>query len=125
MALRAPTVRQHRSADALLGLLRPGFAAIAAHRPGQPAMALPDARMAACALCSLQAPPLWACDRERTEGNLPRVSGIARVPCDAARRDLLEPVAPEARRPFFPHVLRALQRGTGLAERVVVEGHSL
>jgi len=43
MAIRAPTVRTHLSADALFGLLRTGFAAIADHRPGKPDISLMDA----------------------------------------------------------------------------------
>ena len=38
MAIHAPTVRKHLSADALFGLLRTGFADIADHRPGKPTL---------------------------------------------------------------------------------------
>ena len=94
MAIRAPTVRKHLSADALFGLLRTGCAAMADHRPGQPAMALTDALLSALALCSLPSPSLLAFDQERTAGNLPRVYGIERVPGDTAMRDSLDPVKP-------------------------------
>ena len=99
MAIRAPTVRKHPSADALFGLLRTGFAAIVDHRPGTPDIALSDALMSAFALFSLKSPSLLAFDRERTEGNLQRVYGIARVPCDTAMREILDPVEPESLRP--------------------------
>jgi hypothetical protein len=125
MTIRAPTVRKHLSADALLGLMRTGFADIADHRPGKPDIALPDALMSAFALFSLKAPALLALDRERTEGNLQRVYGIERVPCDTAMREILDPVEPESLRPFFQHVFRALQRGKVLEEMVFVEGHYL
>ena len=125
MAIRAPTVRQHLSADALFGLRRTGLADIADHRPGTPDMALTDARMSACALFSLQSPSLLAFDQERTAGNVPRVYGIERVPCDTSRREILAPVDPASLCPLFQHVFRALQRGKALAERVVVAGHYL
>jgi hypothetical protein len=125
MAMRAPKTRQHLSADALFGLLRTGFAAIADHRPGKPDISLTDALMSAFALFSLKSPSLLAFDRERTEGNLHRVYGIERVPCDTAMREILDPVDPESLRPLFKHVFRALQRGKVLEEMVFVEGHYL
>jgi hypothetical protein len=125
MTLHAPTVRKHLSADALFGLLRSGFAAIPDHRPGRPDIALTDALMAAFALFSLKSPSLLAFDRERTEGNLHRVYGIERVPCDTAMREILDPVEPASLRPLFQAVFRALQRGTVLEDMVFVEGHYL
>jgi hypothetical protein len=118
-------VRKHLSADALLGLLRPGFATLPDHRAGKPAIALPDALMSAFALFSLKSPSLLAFDKERTEGNLQRVYGIARVPCDTAMRAILDPVEPESLRPLFTHVFRALQRSKVLEEMVFVQGHYL
>jgi hypothetical protein len=125
MAIRAPTVRKHLSADALFGLLRSGFADIADHRPGKPDISLTDALMSAFAMFSLKSPSLLAFDKERTEGNLHRVYGIERVPCDTAMREILDPVEPEFLRPLFTHVFRALQRGKALEEMVFVEGHYL
>jgi hypothetical protein len=43
MAIHAPAVRKHLSADALFGLLRTGFALIADSRPGKPDITLTDA----------------------------------------------------------------------------------
>lgn len=125
MALRAPTVRKHLSADALFGLLRTGFADIADHRPGKPDISLTDVLMSAFAMFSLKSPSLLAFDQERTEGNLQRVYGIERVPCDTAMREILDPVEPEFLRPLFTHVFHALQRGKALEEMVFVEGHYL
>jgi hypothetical protein len=125
MAIRAPAVRKHLSADALFGLLRTGFALIADSRPGKPDITLTDALMSAFALFSLKSPSLLAFDRERTEGNLHRVYGIKRVPCDTAMREILDPVEPESLRPLFTQVFRALQRGKVLEEMVFVEGHYL
>jgi hypothetical protein len=125
MAINAPKVRKHLSADALLGLLRTGFAAIADHRPGHPDIALADALLSAFALFSLKSPSLLAFDQERTAGNLQQVFGIARVPCDTAMREILDPVEPECLRSLFTHVFRALQRGKALEEMVFVAGHYL
>ena len=125
MAIRAPAVRKHLSADALFGLLRTGFADIADHRLGKPDIALTDALMAAFAMFSLKAPSLLAFDQERTEGNLQRVYGLQRVPCDTAMREILDPVQPKALRPLFQAIFRALQRGKALEAMRFVEGHYL
>ena len=70
MAIVAPQARKYLSADALLGLLRSGFADLADHRPGKPDISLTDALMSAFAMFSLKSPSLLAFDQERTEGNL-------------------------------------------------------
>ena len=125
MAMRAPKLRKHLSADALLSLLRSDFADIPEHRPGKPDIALSDALMAAFAMFSLKSPSLLAFDKDRTEGNLQQVYGIERVPCDTAMREILDPVEPESLRPLFKRVFGALQRGKALEEMVFVEGHYL
>jgi hypothetical protein len=125
MAMIAPQARKHLSADALLGLLRSGFADIAEHRSGSPDISLSNALMSAFALFSLKSPSLLAFDKERTESNLQRVYGIERVPCDTAMREILDPVYPECLRSLFTHVFGALQRGKVLEEMVFVEGHYL
>jgi len=121
MAMSAPKARKHLSADALFGLLQTGFALIADHRPGKPDIALTDALMSAFAMFSLKSPSLLAFDQERTEGNVQRVYGIERVPCDTAMRAILDPVEPESLRPLFKDVFRALQRGKALEEMVFVQ----
>jgi Transposase DDE domain len=123
--MSAPKVRKHLSADALWGLLRSGFAEIADHRVGDIDISLTDALMSAFAMFSLKSPSLLAFDQERAEGNLQRVYGIERVPCDTAMRALLDPVEPAFLRPLFQGVFRALQRGKALEEMVFVEGHYL
>jgi hypothetical protein len=125
MAIRAPKTRRHLSADALLGLLRTGFTDIADHRPGDPDISLTDALMSAFAMFSLKSPSLLAFDQERTEGNLQRVYGMKRVPCDTSMREILDPVDPESLRLLFKHVFRALQRGKALEDMVFVQGHYL
>ena len=123
--MSAPKVRKHLAADALLGLLRSGFADIGDHRLGDIDIALTDALMSAFALFSLKSPSLLAFDKERTEGNVQQVYGIERVPCDTAMRGILDPVQPESLRPLFKRVFGALQRGKALEEMVFVEGHYL
>jgi Transposase DDE domain len=123
--MNAPKVRKHLSADALLGLLRSGFADIADHRLGDIDISLTDALMSAFTLFSLKSPSLLAFDQERTEGNLQQVYGIERVPCDTAMREILDPVEPESLRPLFKRVFGVLQRGKALEEMVFVEGHYL
>jgi hypothetical protein len=125
MAIRASTVRTHLSADALFGLLRTAFANIADHRPGKPDISLTDTLMSAFAMFSLKSPSLLAFDQERTEGNLQRVYGIERVPCDTAMREILDPVKPKYLRPLFKDIFRALQRGKALEAMVFVEGYYL
>jgi hypothetical protein len=125
MAMRAPKLRKHLSADALLSLLRSDFADIPEHRPGKPDIALRDALMAAFAMFSLKSPSLLAFDKDRAEGNLQQVYGIERVPCDTAMREILDPVEPESLRPLFKRIFGALQRGKALEEMVFVEGHYL
>lgn len=125
MAMMAPKARKHLSADALLSMLRSGFADIADHRPGTPDISLTDALLSAFAMFSLKSPSLLAFDKDRTAGNLQRVYGIERVPCDTAMREILDPVEPESLWPFFKGVFRALQRGKALEAMVFVEGHSL
>src|SRR5512133_3324270 len=123
MAMSAPKVRKHLSADALFDLLRTGFAALADHRSGDTDISLTDALMSAFALFSLKSPSLLAFDQERTEGNLQRVYGIERERYHTAMREILDPVAPDPHRPLFTHVFRALQRGTALDDFVFVEDH--
>ena len=121
MAICAPAVRKHLSADALFGLLRTGLADIADHRLGTPDISLTDARMSAFAMFSLKSPSLLAFDQERTAGNLQRVYGMKRVPCDTAMREILDPVKPRYLRPLFKDIFGALQRGKALEELVFVE----
>lgn len=125
MGIRAPDVRKHLSADALVHQLRTGFAGIADPRPGTPKIPLSDALMSAFAMFALKSPSLLAFDDERNEGNVQRLYDIGQVPCDTRMREILDPVNPESLRPLFKTVFRALQRGTALEDMVCIEGHDL
>src|SRR5919197_3710842 len=125
LAMSAPQVRKHLSADALFDLLRTGFAALADHRSGDTDISLPDALMSAFAMFSLKSPSLLAFDKQRAEGNLKTIYGIERVPCDTRMRERLDPVAPESLRPSFTLVFRQLQRGKALDPMVFLDGHYL
>jgi hypothetical protein len=103
MAMRAPQARQYLSADALLGLLRTGFAEVTDHCSGNPDTSLTDTLISAFVMFSLKSPAVLAFDEERTEGNLQRVYGIERVPCDTMMREILDPVDPESLCPLFKH----------------------
>jgi Transposase DDE domain len=118
MVIAAPKGRKHLSADALFRLVRSGFTTIPDHRGGETAISLTDALMAAFAMFSLKSPSLLAFDKERAEGNLATIYGIARVPCDTQMRELLDPVCPELLRPLFKGVFRQLQRGKALEAMV-------
>jgi hypothetical protein len=125
MSIVAPKERKHLSADALFHLVRRGFATIPEPRGADVDISLTDALMSAFAMFSLKAPSLLAFDKERAEGNLHTIYGIARVPCDTHMRERLDPVSPEALRPSFMSVFRQLQRGKALEEMVFLDGHYL
>jgi hypothetical protein len=125
MALIAPKGRKHLSADALLRLVRNGFATIPEHRGDEVQIPLPDALMAGFALFSLTSPSRLAFDNQRVEGNLTTIYGIQHVPCDTTMRERLDPVAPEALRPVFRTVFRQLQRGKALEKMAFLDDHYL
>jgi hypothetical protein len=125
MSLVAPKTRKHLSADALFGLVRNGLADIPDYRPSETDIALTDALMAAFAMFSLKAPSLLAFDKERVEGNLHTIYGIARVPCDTHMREILDPVSPKWLRPVFKSIFRQLQRGKALEAMTFLDGHYL
>jgi hypothetical protein len=91
----APKERKHLSADALFHLVRSGFADIPDPRCDDVDISLTDTLMSAFAMFSLKAPSLLAFDKERVEGNLHTIYGIARVPCDTHMREILDPVSPK------------------------------
>ena len=110
MSIVVPHVRKHLSADALFHLVRSGFASLPDHRLDDTELSLTDALMSAFAMFSLKAPSLLAFDKERAEGNLHTIYGIARVPCDTYMRAILDPVSPKVLRPLFMSLFRQLQR---------------
>lgn len=124
MSIVAPKGRKHLSADALFGLVRRGFATIPDDRLGDTDISLTDVRMSAFAMCSLKSPSLLAFDKERTEGNLATIYGIAHVPCDTYMRERLDVVSPEWLRPLFTSIFRQLQRGKALEEMAFLDGAS-
>jgi hypothetical protein len=122
MSIVAPKGRKHLSADALFGLVRRGFATIPDDRLGDTDISLTDVLMSAFAMCSLKSPSLLAFDKERTEGNLATIYGIAHVPCDTYMRERLDVVSPEWLRPLFKSIFRQLQRGKALEEMAFLDG---
>ncbi len=114
MAIVTPKERKHLSADALFRLVRSGFDTIPDHRSTDAEISLTDALMSAFAMFSLKSPSLLAFDKQRAEGNLRTIYGMACVPCDTRMREILDPMSPEALRPLFKSVLRQLQRGKAL-----------
>jgi hypothetical protein len=118
MALVTPRVRKPRSADALLHVVRSGFAAIPDPRGAGVDLAWTDTLMSAFAMFSLTAPSLLAFDTERAEGNVHTLDGMPRVPCDTSMRERLDPLAPKWLRPVFTRVWRQRQRGKAGREGV-------
>ena len=125
MSIVAPKERKHLSADALFHLVRNGFANIPDSRGEDVDISLTDALMSAFAMFSLKAPSLLAFDKERAEGNVHTIYGIARVPCDTYMREILDPVSPKVLRPVFKSVFRQLQRGKALEPMAFLDGHYL
>jgi len=123
MSIVAPKARNYLCADALFRLVRSGLANIADYRYGDAERSLTDALMSAFAMFSLKSPSLLAFDKQRAEGNLGTIYGIAHVPCDTHMRERLDPVSPESLRPSFKSVFRQLQRGKALEAMVFLEGH--
>ncbi len=125
MSLVAPQGRKYLSADALFRLVRDGFTSILDDRADEPGISLPDALLSAFAMFSLTSPSLLAFDKERVEGNVQTISGLAHAPCDTYMRALIDPVAPEALRPVCQGVFRQLQRGTALEPMRFLHGASV
>ena len=125
MAIIAPKSRKHLSADALFRVVRNGLVSIPDARAEDRGIALPDALMSAFAMFSLKSPSLLAFDKQRVEGNLGTIYGIARVPCDTHMRDILDPESPESLRPSFTSVFRQLQRGKALEPMMFLHGYYL
>ena len=125
MSIVAPPGRKHLSADALFRLVHSGFASLPDYRVGDSEITLTDALMSAFAMFSLKAPSLLAFDKERAEGNLHTIYGIARVPCDTHMRAILDPVSPKLLRPVFKRIFRQLQRGKALEAMTFLEGYYL
>src|SRR6266446_4687985 len=122
LSMDSPKGRKYLSADALFRLVRDGFASILDDRADEPGISLTDALMSAFAMFSLKSPSLLAFDKERVEGNLQTIYGIAHAPCDTYMRELIDPVSPEALRPMFQGVFRQLRRGKALEPMLFLNG---
>src|SRR5262245_18896746 len=120
-----PNARENGSLFLTISLVHSGFASLPDHRLDDTEIALADALMSAFAMFSLKAPSLLAFDKERAEGNLHTIYGIARVPCDTYMREILDPVSPKVLRPVFKSIFRQLQRGKALEPMVFLDGHYL
>jgi hypothetical protein len=125
MSIIAPKGRQHLCADALFRSVRDCFDAVPEPHCSDAEMTFTDTLMSAFAMFSLKSPSLLAFDKQRAEGNLHTIYGIARVPCDTYMRERLDPVSPESLRPSFKRVFRQLQRGKALEPMTFLEGHYL
>ena len=125
MSIVVPKGRKYLCADALFRLLHENFATIADHDVDEVEIPLSDALMSAFAMFSLKAPSLLAFDKQRAEGNLKTIYGIAHTPCDTRMRERLDPVSPEFLRPSFKLVFRHLQRGKVLEPMAFLDGHYL
>jgi len=125
MSIVVPKGRKYLCADALFRLLREHFATIADDRVDEVEIPLSDALMSAFAMFSLKAPSLLAFDKQRAEGNVKTIYGIAHTPWDTRMRERLDPVSPESLRPSFTRVFRQLQRGKALEPMACLDGHYL
>jgi hypothetical protein len=125
MAIVAPKERKHLSADALFRLVRSGLASLPDYRPGDTEISLSDTLMSAFAMFSLKAPSLLAFDKQRAEGNLKTIYGIAYVPCDTWMREIRDPLSPESLRPLFKSVFRQLQRAKALEPMALLDDNYL
>ena len=122
MSIGAPRGRKHLSAEALVDVVRSGFATIPDDRLSETDMSLTDALMSAFAMVSRKLPALLAFDKERAESHGHTIYGIERVPCDTQRRERLDPVSPEALRPLCQSMFRQLQRGNALEPMAFLDG---
>ena len=125
MVIVALKERKHLSADALFRLVRSGFDTLPDHRSTDTEISFTDALMSAFAMFSLKSPSLLAFDKQRAEGNLRTIYGMAGVPCDTRMREILDPMSPEALRPLFKSVFRQLQRGKALEPMAFMDDYSL
>lgn len=110
------------SADALLALLREGFAEIPDDRNANSSIGLSDALMSAFAMFALKDPSLLAFDHRRNDENLKRLYGIGTIPSDTRMREILDGVDPNELRPLFGDVFHQLQRGKALEPFAFHEG---
>lgn len=91
----------------------------------QPTYALVDCLMAGVAMFHLKDPSLLAFQGRRGDANLRALYGLQAVPSDTQMRQTLDGVDPDALRPAFRALFRAVQRAKGLEELVFFDGSYL
>ena len=113
-------MRKHLSASGLFRLVRSGFEKVMDHRTGDVEIALADALTSAFAMFSLKDPSLLAFDerREKENGNLKRIYGMERIPCDTQMRTILDDAEPDEIKASFKDGFRQAQRGKVLEKFV-------
>jgi hypothetical protein len=124
-----PKLRKGLSAPGLLSAIRSAFTEIDDTRNGC-TIPLVDALMSGLAVFGLKYPSLLQFDlayqnEELIRGNLKRLYGVEKAPCDTQLRERLDPVEPEALRGAFRAVHRQVQRHKGLEPYVYWNGHYL
>lgn len=128
MAAPAAHFRRHLSAPALIETLRGVFSAVPdRRRAGSVRHSLSDTLGAAFAMFHLKYPSMLAFDTEahadeRLIHNLKCLYGLQSVPSDTQMREVLDEIAPEALRPAFERLHRALQRGKALEDFRGIDG---
>jgi len=120
-------MRKHLSASGLFRLVRSGFEKVTDHRTGDVEIALADALTSAFAMFSLKDPSLLAFDerREKENGNLKRIYGMERIPCDTQMRTILDDAEPDEIKASFKDGFRQAQRGKVLEKFIFIDGHYL
>jgi len=120
-------MRKHLSASGLFRLVRSGFEKVTDHRTGDVEIALADALTSAFAMFSLKDPSLLAFDerREKENGNLKRIYGMERIPCDTQMRTILDDAEPDEIKASFKDGFRQAQRGKVLEKFVFIDSHYL
>ena len=122
-------LRKGLSAPGLLRDVRACFEALDDPVQGR-GLCLAECLMSGLAVFGLKYPSLLQFDRDaRTDelvrGNLKRLYGIERAPCDTALRERLDEVDPRQLRAVFKRIFTLLQRGKGLEGFTCLDGHYL
>lgn len=105
------------ASDSLLACLRSAFQCVPDTRR-KPTYSLADCLMAGLAVFHLKEPSLLSFQAKCADENMGSLYGLKAVPSDTQMREILDAVDPEALRPAFLSLFRAVQRGKGLEEMV-------
>jgi len=121
-----PKTRRHLSFDPLIRQIRLRAKQLPETRNGNGcSYSVADAVMSAMALFALKDPSLLAFQERRNDANMKNIFRIGQVPSDTQMREILDPLEPDALRPMFNDVLRALQRGKALEAFDFLDGYCL